>query len=222
MHYVNEPARHKLLDLLGDLSLLGRPLCGTICAYKPGHTANIGFVKALKTHLLKQESKRAPSCDLHKTPLFDSQQIYNMLPHRYPFQLVDKIMEVDRTSIIGIKTVTINEPYFQGHFPNMPIMPGVLQIEALAQTSGIMLLHQILDPENFLTYFMAIDACKFRRKIVPGDVLLLYCQLLSDIKFRVKDQQSVGIAKVRGRIFVEDHLACEAVLLLQAVKKYDK
>ncbi|WP_419241747.1 bifunctional UDP-3-O-[3-hydroxymyristoyl] N-acetylglucosamine deacetylase/3-hydroxyacyl-ACP dehydratase [Cardinium endosymbiont of Nabis limbatus] len=221
LRYINEPARHKLLDLMGDLALLGRPLQAKLVADMPGHGVNIAFVTALKNHLLRQESKGAPICDLQATPLFDVKQISKMLPHRYPFQLVDKIMELGDSYIIGVKNVTMNEPFFQGHFPGTPVMPGVLQVEALAQTGGILILHKVPDPSDYLTYFLSIDGCKFRRIVVPGDTLVLHCTLLADIKFSTTEKQSVGIAKVKGRIFVGEHLACEAVLLAQIVKQHE-
>ena len=221
LRYINEPARHKLLDLIGDVALLGRPLQGKLVAHKPGHGANIRFVAALKKHLLMQEQKGAPICDLQATPLFDVKQISKMLPHRYPFQLVDKIMELGSSHVIGVKNVTMNEPFFQGHFPGTPVMPGVLQVEALAQTGGILVLHKVPDPSQYLTYFLSIDGCKFRRMVVPGDTLVLHCALLADIKFSITEKQSVGIAKVKGRIFVGEHLACEAVLLAQIVKQHE-
>ncbi|WP_342265156.1 bifunctional UDP-3-O-[3-hydroxymyristoyl] N-acetylglucosamine deacetylase/3-hydroxyacyl-ACP dehydratase [Cardinium endosymbiont of Philonthus spinipes] len=221
LRYINEPARHKLLDLIGDVALLGKPLQGKLIAHKPGHGANIRFVAALKSHLWIQEQKGAPICDLQAQPLFDVKQISNMLPHRYPFQLVDKIMELGNSYVIGVKNVTINEPFFQGHFPGTPVMPGVLQVEALAQTGGILLLHKVPDPAQYLTYFLAIDGCKFRRMVVPGDTLVLHCALLADIKFSTTEKQSVAIAKVKGRIFVGEQLACEAVLLAQIVKQHE-
>ncbi|CAH2559753.1 3-hydroxyacyl-[acyl-carrier-protein] dehydrataseFabZ [Cardinium endosymbiont of Oedothorax gibbosus] len=160
-------------------------------------------------------------CDLQATPLFDVKQISKMLPHRYPFQLVDKIMELGNSYVVGVKNVTMNEPFFQGHFPCTPVMPGVLQIEALAQAGGILVLHKVPDPAQYLTYFLAIDRCKFRRIVVPGDTLVLHCALLADVKFSATEKQSVGIAKVKGRIFVGEHLVCEAVLLAQIVKQHE-
>lgn len=221
LRYINEPARHKLLDLIGDVALLGRPLQGKLVAHKPGHGANIGLVVALRKHLWMQEQKGAPICDLQATPLFDVKQISKMLPHRYPFQLVDKIMELGSSHLVGVKNVTINEPFFQGHFPGTPIMPGVLQIEALAQAGGILVLHKVPDPAQYLTYFLSIDGCKFRRMVVPGDTLVLHCALLADIKFSTTEKQSVAIAKVQGRIFVGENLVCEAVLLAQIVKQHE-
>ncbi|WP_243017946.1 MULTISPECIES: bifunctional UDP-3-O-[3-hydroxymyristoyl] N-acetylglucosamine deacetylase/3-hydroxyacyl-ACP dehydratase [Candidatus Cardinium] len=221
LRYMNEPARHKLLDLIGDLALLGRPLQVKLFAHKPGHGPNIAFATALKKHLIRQETKSPPICDLQAKPRFDVKEISSLLPHRYPFQLVDKIMELGSSYIIGVKNVTINEPFFQGHFPSTPVMPGVLQVEALAQTSGILVLDKVPDPAQYLTYFLSIDGCKFRRMVVPGDTLVLHCALLSAIKFSTTEKQSVGIAKVKGRIFVGEHLACEAVLLAQIVKQHE-
>ncbi|CAH2559752.1 Fused UDP-3-O-acyl-N-acetylglucosamine deacetylase/3-hydroxyacyl-[acyl-carrier-protein] FabZ [Cardinium endosymbiont of Oedothorax gibbosus] len=221
LRYINEPARHKLLDLIGDVALLGRPLQGKLVVHKPGHSANIRFVAALRKHVWMQEQKGAPICDLQATPLFDVKQISKMLPHRYPFQLVDKIMELGNSYVVGVKNVTMNEPFFQGHFPCTPVMPGVLQIEALAQAGGILVLHKVPDPAQYLTYFLAIDRCKFRRIVVPGDTLVLHCALLADVKFSATEKQSVGIAKVKGRIFVGEHLVCEAVLLAQIVKQHE-
>ena len=152
-----------------------------------------------------------PPYDVNTPAVRDSKQITHTLPHRYPFQMVDKIIHLDSKSVTGIKNVTINEPFFQGHFPNNPIMPGVLQVEALAQTGGILVLNTVPDPENYLTYFLGIDECRFRRMVVPGDTLVLYCELLADIK--------KGFSKMKGRIFVNDKLTCEATMLAQVAKK---
>ena len=203
---------------MGDLMLLGHPLQGKIFAHNPGHGPNTRFAAALSKLLYKQKTKKAPPCDLNAPPLLDVKQVSSLLPHRYPFQLVDKIMHADDSSVIGIKNVTINEPFFQGHFPNNPIMPGVLQIEALAQTGGLLVLRNVIDPANYLTYFLSIDACKFRRPVVPGDTLLLHCELLTPIKFNVSGTQSVARAQLKGRIFVGEDLVSEAILLAQIVK----
>lgn len=210
MHFPNEPARHKLLDLVGDLALLGRPIKGHIVAHKPGHAANIAFVRKLRKLMLQQESATLPTYDLTVEPVLDIKSIAKMLPHRYPFQLVDKIVHLDKRTVTGIKNVTINEHFFQGHFPNNPIMPGVLQIEAIVQTGGVLVLSGVPDPENYATYFLAIDQCRFRRMVVPGDTFIMHCELLTEIKR--------GIVKMRGRGFVGNKLACEAIMTAQIVK----
>ena len=156
---------------------------------------------------------KAPSYDPGAPAVRDIKQITNMLPHRYPFQLVDKIIHLDKRSITGVKNVTINEPFFQGHFPDNPIMPGVLQVEALAQTGGILVLNSVPDPAHYLTYFLGIDGCRFRKMVIPGDTLILHCELLADIKR--------GIIKMKGSTFVCDQLACEATMLAQIAKKSD-
>ena len=155
--------------------------------------------------------KPVPSYDPSAPPVSNIEQIIRMLPHRYPFQMVDKIIHLDTQSVTGIKNVTINEPFFQGHFPYNPIMPGVLQVEALAQTGGVLVLNTVPDPENYLTYFLGIDGCRFRKMVVPGDTLVLHCELLADIKR--------GFSKMQGRIFVGEQLACEATMLAQIAKK---
>lgn len=160
-------------------------------------------------HLKNQAS--VPTYDLNAPAVRDIKQIIHTLPHRYPFQMVDKIIHLDTQSVTGIKNVTINEPFFQGHFPGNPIMPGVLQVEALAQTGGVLVLNTVPDPENYLTYFLGIDACRFRKMVVPGDTLVLHCELLADIK--------QGFSKMQGRIFVGNQLTCEAIMLAQISKK---
>jgi len=162
-------------------------------------------------HLKNQAS--APPYDPGAPAVHDIRQITHRLPHRYPFQMVDKIIHLDDKSVIGVKNVTINEPFFQGHFPDNPIMPGVLQVEALAQTGGFLVLNTVLDPENYLTYFLGIDACRFRKMVVPGDTLVLHCELLTAIK--------QGFSKMKGRIFVGEQLTCEATMLAQIAKKPD-
>lgn len=211
MHFPNEPARHKVLDLMGDLALLGRPLKGHIIARKPGHAANIDFVKRLRDVMLQQETAQIPIYNPQLAPVLDINQITNMLPHRYPFQLVDKVIQLNDRTVTGIKNVTINEPFFQGHFPGNPIMPGVLQIEALVQTGGVLVLSKVPDPEKYATYFLAIEQCRFRKKVIPGDTLIMHCELLTDIKR--------GIVKMKGRGFVSDKLVCETIMTAQIVKE---
>ena len=211
MHFPNEPARHKLMDLTGDLVLLGRPIKGHIVAHKPGHAANVSFVRKLRKVMLQQENMIIPTYDPNQEPILDIKKITKMLPHRYPFQLVDKIIQLDKRTVTGIKNVTINEPFFQGHFPNNPVMPGVLQVEALVQTGGVLVLSTVPDPENYATYFLAIEQCRFRKMVLPGDTLIMHCELISEIKR--------GIVKMRGRAFVGNKLACEATLTAQIVKK---
>ncbi len=209
--FPNEPARHKLLDLLGDLALIGVPIKGKILATRPGHASNVEFAKKIKQVIKKSRSKNsAPNYNLDKEPVFDINAIKGMLPHRYPFLLVDKILEMSDTEIIGLKNVTMNEPFFTGHFPEEPIMPGVLIVEAMAQTGGILVLSSVPDPENYATYFMKIDKVKFKRKVVPGDTLIFKLELMTPIRR--------GIANVRGQAFVGEHLAVEGELMAQVMK----
>jgi len=215
LRYKNEPARHKLLDLVGDLALAGRPIRGQILAARPGHAANVAFAKKLKKVMLEQEKKSLPkgipTYDPSVQPLLDVVQIYKMLPHRYPFCLIDKIFHLDDHSVAGIKNVTINEPFFQGHFPGNPVMPGVLQIEAMAHTGGILVLNTVPDPENHWTYLLAIENCRFKKMVVPGDTVVFSCELMAPIKR--------GIAKMHGRAYVAGNLVCEAVLSAYIVRK---
>jgi UDP-3-O-[3-hydroxymyristoyl] N-acetylglucosamine deacetylase/3-hydroxyacyl-[acyl-carrier-protein] dehydratase len=211
MYFPNEPARHKLMDVIGDLVLVGRPIKGHIVAHKPGHASNIAFARKLRKIMLQQESVTIPIYDPNLEPILDIKRITKMLPHRYPFQLVDKITHLDKRTVTGIKNVTINEPFFQGHFPNNPVMPGVLQIEAIVQTGGVLVLSGVPDPENYSTYFLAIENCRFRKMVVPGDTLIMHCELLSEVKR--------GIVKMRGRAFVGNKLACEAIMTAQIVKQ---
>ncbi len=212
LRYNNEPARHKLLDLVGDLALVGRPIKAQILAARPGHAANVAFAKKLK-RVMNDFSKNnnIPPYDPKLPPVLDINQISRMLPHRYPFQLVDKIFHLDETTVAGVKNVTINEPFFQGHFPGNPVMPGVLQIEAMAQTGGILVLNTVTDPENYWTYFLGIDNARFRKMVVPGDTLIFKCELLAPIKR--------GIAKMKGYAFVGDTLVSEAELSASIVRK---
>lgn len=211
LRYKNEPARHKLLDLVGDLALVGRPLKAQILAARPGHAANVGLAKKIKKIMKEQSRKAIPTYDPRETPVLTAQQIYQRLPHAYPFQLIDKIIHLDETTVASVKNVTFNEPFFQGHFPNNPVMPGVLQIEAMAQTGGILVLGTVPDPENYWTYFLAIENCRFKKMVVPGDTIIFKCELLAPIKR--------GIAKMHGQAFVAGNLVCEAVMSASIVRK---
>ena len=206
----NELARHKLLDLLGDFALLGVRIKGRVWATRPGHFANTAFMKQLKHTIRKAGEKPRSTYDSRPPPLYAINAIRHMLPHRPPFLLVDRIFHCDATSVAGIKNVTMNEPFFVGHFPEEPVMPGVLIIEAMAQCSGIMVLNTVPDPENYSTYFMKIDNAKFKRKVVPGDTLQFEIHLLEPIRR--------GVALVEAKAFVGESLACEAELMAQIVK----
>jgi UDP-3-O-[3-hydroxymyristoyl] N-acetylglucosamine deacetylase/3-hydroxyacyl-[acyl-carrier-protein] dehydratase len=209
LQFENEPARHKLLDIIGDLALVGRFIRGHILAARPGHFGNVEFAKILKG-IAKKQKDAAPQFDIFKKPLYDINDITKMLPHRYPFLLIDKILEMDSTSIVGIKNVTMNEPFFQGHFPNNPVMPGVLQVEAMAQVGGIFALSQVTDPENYSTYFMKIDGVKFKLKVLPGDTIIFKLTLESPIRR--------GLVNMRGVAYVNGKEACEATMLAQVIR----
>ncbi|MBK8969502.1 MAG: bifunctional UDP-3-O-[3-hydroxymyristoyl] N-acetylglucosamine deacetylase/3-hydroxyacyl-ACP dehydratase [Saprospiraceae bacterium] len=212
LHFQNEPARHKLLDVIGDLALIGKPIQGKIVATKPGHTANVEFAKILKKHLLeKRRLLGIPKYDPEKEPLYDINKISQMLPHRFPFLLVDKIIELTENHVVGVKNVTMNEPFFQGHFPNNPIFPGVLQIEAMAQTGGILALHNVPDPGNWDTYFLKIENTKFKAKVVPGDTLILKMELIEPIRR--------GIAHMQGTAYVGNKIVSEGELTAQIVRR---
>ncbi|WP_338793531.1 bifunctional UDP-3-O-[3-hydroxymyristoyl] N-acetylglucosamine deacetylase/3-hydroxyacyl-ACP dehydratase [Bernardetia sp. Wsw4-3y2] len=211
LRYKNEPARHKLLDLVGDLALVGRPLKAQILAARPGHAANVAFAKKIKKRIQKASGVQIPKYDPKTPPVLDVNQISKILPHRYPFMLVDKIIYLDETSVIGVKNVTMNEPFFQGHFPENPVMPGVLQIEAMAQTGGILVLNTVEDPNNYWSYFIGIDNCRFRQKVLPGDTIIFKCELVAPIRR--------GIAKMKGQAYVAGKLVCEATLTAGIVKK---
>lgn len=207
LQYENEPARHKLLDIVGDLALTGKFLRGHILAARPGHAGNVAFAKVLKAWDKKRQS--AVSFDLTKT-VFDINQISKMLPHRYPFLLVDRVIAMDNESIVGLKNITLNEPFFQGHFPGNPVMPGVLQIEAMAQVGGIFALSQVEEPELYSTYFMKIDGVKFKQKVLPGDTLIFHLKLESPIRR--------GLVNMRGIAYVNGKEVGEATMLAQVVK----
>ena len=210
LHFNNEPARHKLLDVVGDMALIGRPIRGRVIAVRPGHSANVEFSKLIREKIKESETK-APKIDLNAKPQFDIEAIKKMLPHRSPFLLVDKIMKVTETTVIGVKNVTMNEPFFAGHFPDEPVMPAVLQIEAMAQSGGILVLSQVPDPENYMTYFLKIDNVKLRHKVVPGDTLVFDLKLLSPVRR--------GLCQMGGKAWVGDKIVMEAEMLAQIVKK---
>jgi UDP-3-O-[3-hydroxymyristoyl] N-acetylglucosamine deacetylase/3-hydroxyacyl-[acyl-carrier-protein] dehydratase len=212
LHFQNEPARHKLLDIIGDLALIGRPIRGKIVATKPGHTANIEFAKILKKSLLeKRRMQGIPKYDPEKEPVMDINAVMQLLPHRYPFLLVDKIIEISATHVVGIKNVTINEGFFQGHFPSNPVFPGVLQIEALAQTGGILALNNVPDKGNWDTYFLKIDNTKFKAKVMPGDTLILKMELIDPIRR--------GIVHMQGTAYVGSKIVSEGELTAQVVRR---
>jgi len=210
LRFTNELARHKLLDLLGDMALLGVRVKGRVWATRPGHYANTEFMKQLRMQLRRGGEKPRFKYDPRKPAIYDINQIKGKLPHRYPFLLVDRIFHIDEDSVAGIKNVTMNEPFFQGHFPEEPVMPGVLQIEAMAQCCGILVLSKVEDPERYSTYFLKIDGVKFKHKVVPGDTLQLEAHLTEPVRR--------GIATAQCKAFVGDRLACEAVLMAQVVK----
>ena len=205
----NEPARHKLLDVIGDVALIGKPIRGRIIATRPGHKINNLFARMIRKDI-KQNEVQAPVYDPNREPVMDINRIRELLPHRYPFLLVDKIIEIGGNYIVGVKNITANEPFFQGHFPEEPVMPGVLQVEAMAQTGGLLVLNSVDEPERYSTYFMKIDGVKFRRKVVPGDTLIFRLELLAPIRR--------GISTMKGYVFVGDTLVSEAEFMAQIVK----
>ena len=211
LRFSNEAARHKLLDVVGDLALLGRPLKARIIATKPGHGVNAEFTKALAAKIRKEESRpRPPKYDPNAVPVKNVEEIMGLIPHRSPFLLVDKIIELTEDRVVGVKAVTMNEPFFVGHFPGSPVMPGVLQIEAMAQCGGILALSSVPDPENYLTFFMKLDNVKFKAKVVPGDTLIFDLSRITPIRR--------GIVHMRGRAFVGNTLVSEAELMAQITK----
>ena len=205
----NEPARHKLLDIIGDMALIGKPIKGRIIATRPGHTINNKFARLIRKEI-RQHEVQAPIYDPNKAPVMDINKIRDLLPHRYPMQLVDKIIEIGSEYIVGVKNVTSNEPFFQGHFPQEPVMPGVLQIEAMAQCGGLLVLNQLEEPERWSTYFVKIDDVKFRQKVIPGDTLLFKVKLLSPVRH--------GISSMKGFVFVGENIVMEATFTAQIVK----
>lgn len=212
LRFKNEPARHKLLDVIGDLALIGKPIKGRIVATKPGHTANVEFAKILKKHLVEQrKSKGRPKYDPTQEPILTANEVYELLPHRFPFQLVDKIIELSDKVVVGIKNVSLNEPFFQGHFPGNPVMPGVLQMEALAQAGGVLALKLQEDPYGWDTYFLKLNNVKFKRMVVPGDTVILKCELTTPIRR--------GIVQMQGTAYVGNNIVSEAELTAQIVKR---
>ncbi|EDM44565.1 candidate UDP-3-0-acyl N-acetylglucosamine deacetylase, carbohydrate esterase family 11 protein [unidentified eubacterium SCB49] len=210
LHYANEAARHKLLDVVGDLALIGTRIRGKIIANKPGHQVNTLFAKKLSKQIKQEQRNKVPKVDLYAKPVKDINQIMEMLPHRSPFLLVDKILELSNDHVIGMKNVTMNEPFFVGHFPGAPVMPGVLIVEAMAQTGGILALSTVPDPENYLTFFMKINNVKFKQQVNPGDTLVFSLELITPIRR--------GIVHMKGSAFVGDKLVTEAELMAQIVK----
>ena len=212
LHYPNEPARHKLLDIIGDLALVGMPIKGHIIATRPGHYSNVQFAKMIKKQMKKeQRSEEGPKFDLNKTPLYNINQIKNILPHRPPFLFIDKILEMGKDYVVGVKNVTINETFFVGHFPDEPVLPGVIQIEAMAQTGGILALNMVEDPQNYTTLFVKIDSVKFRHKVVPGDTLVFFNQLTAPMRR--------GLICMKGVAYVGNKIVMEAEMMAQIQRK---
>lgn len=209
LQWDNECTRHKLLDIIGDMALIGKPIKGRIIATRPGHTINNKFARLIRKEIRKHEIQ-APIYDPNDEALMDNIRIRQLLPHRYPMQLVDKVVAMGATSIVGVKNVTANEPFFQGHFPEEPVMPGVLQVEAMAQCGGLLVLSQLEEPERWSTYFLKIDDVKFRQKVVPGDTLLFKVELLHPLRH--------GISTMKGYVFVGDHIVSEATFTAQIIK----
>ena len=205
----NECTRHKLLDIIGDMALIGKPIKGRIIATRPGHTINNKFARQMRREIRKHEIQ-APIYDQNDAPVMDNVRIRELLPHRYPMQLVDNVIALGATSIVGVKNITANEPFFQGHFPQEPVMPGVLQIEAMAQCGGLLVLNNLEEPERWSTYFLKIDDVKFRQKVVPGDTLMFKVDLLAPVRH--------GISSMKGYVFVGDHVVSEATFTAQIVK----
>jgi UDP-3-O-[3-hydroxymyristoyl] N-acetylglucosamine deacetylase / 3-hydroxyacyl-[acyl-carrier-protein] dehydratase len=211
LHFYNEPARHKLLDIVGDLALTGKPMKIHVLAARPGHAGNVEFAKKLKALARKQKAEKDyPKIDLNQPPLLNINDIMKILPHRQPMLLVDKIMELSPEHVIGVKNVTLNEEFFKGHFPGEPVMPGVMLIEAMAQCGGVLVLKTVPDPENYLTYFMKIDGVKFKQKVVPGDTVVFSLNLLTPIRR--------GICHMKGVAYVANKPVMEAEMMAQIVK----
>lgn len=215
LRHPNEPARHKLLDVIGDLALIGTPLKARIIATKPGHETNVAFAKKIKEHIRKNKHLIGiPHYDPNKEPAFDINKIINALPHRYPFLLVDKIVEIEHNRVVGVKNVTYNEAYFQGHFPGHPIMPGVLIVEAMAQVGGVLLLNSVPDPENYVTYFLKIENARFRNPVTPGSTLIFKLNLVNPIRR--------GICQMQATAYIGNKIAAEATLTAQLMLRNKK
>lgn len=205
----NEPARHKLMDVIGDLALIGRPLKGRVVAVRPGHRVNNIFTRMLRKEV-KHTEIQAPLYNPNVSPVIDINGIKKLLPHRYPFLLIDKIIEIDKKHCVAVKNVTVNEPFFVGHFPQEPVMPGVLQVESMAQAAGVLVLNYLEEPEKYSTYFLKIDNVKFRNKVVPGNTLVEHVSLMTEIRR--------GCAVVKGYAFVGEKVVCEAEFMAQIIK----
>jgi UDP-3-O-[3-hydroxymyristoyl] N-acetylglucosamine deacetylase/3-hydroxyacyl-[acyl-carrier-protein] dehydratase len=212
LRYSNEPARHKLLDVVGDLALVGKKIKGHIYATRPGHKTNVEFAKLLKSEFKKKKmASEMPEIDFSKNPLYNIHDILKILPHRYPFILVDKVIEMNENRVVGTKNVTLNEPFFTGHFPENPVMPGVMIIEAMAQVGGILVLNTVEDPKMYTPYFMKVDKVKFKRKVIPGDTLVFIVELVSPIRR--------GICHISGKAYVDGLVVMEGEMMAQIVKQ---